>query len=278
MTKRKRRLLIGEIVAVILTMIIFIIPFYFMFVQSIKTKEEANLLTINWPTQGIHLVENYAKVFSNANYQLVTAFKNSLLLTLFTVIGLIITGSMAGYVIQHRRDRLMQAVQWVIMLGLMIPAAILPTISLLQKLHIYKTMFGMVMIEIALQTPFTIMLLRGYMASIPTELEESARIDGCSRFQIFTKIISPLLKPIRATVIILTAVTTFNDFTNPLYILPGAKNTTVQLTLYNYKGQFSSSYNLLFADIIIITIPMLILFLLFNKKIVAGMVAGSVKG
>ena len=197
MTKRKRRLLIGEIVAVILTMIIFIIPFYFMFVQSIKTKEEANLLTINWPTQGIHLVENYAKVFSNANYQLVTAFKNSLLLTLFTVIGLIITGSMAGYVIQRRRDRLMQAVQWVIMLGLMIPAAILPTISLLQKLHIYKTMFGMVMIEIALQTPFTIMLFRGYMASIPTELEESARIDGCSRFQIFTKIISPLLKPIR---------------------------------------------------------------------------------
>ena len=278
MTKRKRRLLIGEIIAVIMTVIIFIIPFYFMFVQSIKTKEEANLLTINWPTQGIHLIENYAKVFSNANYQLVTAFKNSLLLTLFTVIGLIITGSMAGYVIQRRQDKLMKAVQWVIMLGLMIPAAILPTISLLQKLHIYKTMFGMVMIEIALQTPFTIMLFRGYMASIPTELEESARIDGCSSLQIFTRIISPLLKPIRATVIILTAVTTFNDFTNPLYFLPGAGNTTVQLTLYNYKGQFSSSYNLLFADIIIITIPMLILFLLFNKKIVAGMVAGSVKG
>ena len=94
----------------------------------------------------------------------------------------------------------------------------------------------------------------------------------------FLQIINPLLKPIRATVIILTAVTTFNDFTNPLYFLPGAENTTVQLTLYNYKGQFASSYNLLFANIILITIPMLILFVLFNKKIVAGMVAGSVKG
>lgn len=97
-------------------------------------------------------------------------------------------------------------------------------------------------------------------------------------FQVFLQIINPLLKPIRATVIILTAVTTFNDFTNPLYFLPGAENTTVQLTLYNYKGQFASSYNLLFANIILITIPMLILFILFNKKIVAGMVAGSVKG
>ena len=172
----------------------------------------------------------------------------------------------------------MKTITTIIMLGLMIPASILPTISMMQSMHIYKTMFGMIMIEIALQTPFTIMLFRGYMASIPTDLEEAARIDGCGKFQIYLRIISPLLKPIRATVIILTAVSTFNDFTNPLYFLPGAKNTTVQLTLYNYKGQFSSEYNLLFADIILITIPMLILFLIFNKKIVAGMVAGAVKG
>ena len=113
---------------------------------------------------------------------------------------------------------------------------------------------------------------------IPKELEEAARIDGCNNFQIFWHIINPLLKPIRATVIILSAVNTFTDFTNPLYFLPGAENATVQLTLYNYKGQFKSSYNLLFADIILITIPMLILFLIFNKKIVDGMVSGSVKG
>nr|MCR5627344.1 carbohydrate ABC transporter permease [Lachnospiraceae bacterium] len=213
-----------------------------------------------------------------ADYQLVTAFKNSIILTLFTVLGLIFTGAMAGYVIQRRKDRTMKIIEWVIMLGLMIPASILPTISLLQSLHLYKTMAGMVLIEIALQTPFTIMLFKGYMASIPTELEEAARIDGCNNWQIFRYVINPLLKPIRATVIILTAVTTFNDFTNPLYFLPGAKNATVQLTLYNYKGQFKSSYNLLFADIILITVPMLILFLIFNKKIVDGMVSGAVKG
>ena len=274
--KRKRLLLIGDIVGVFLTIVIFLIPFYFMLVNSLKSQTEAGLLNIKWPTE-LHL-ENYKLVFEYANYQLITAFKNSIILTFFTVLGLLITGAMAGYVIQRRRDRLMSTVQTIIMLGLMIPASILPTIDLLQKLHIYKTMFGMVMVEIALQLPFTIMLFRGYMASIPKELEEAARIDGCSALQIFTMIINPLLKPIRATVIILTGVQTFNDFTNPLYFLPGAKNTTVQLTLYNYKGQFANSYNLLFADIILITIPMLILFIFFNKKIVDGMVAGSVKG
>ncbi len=275
--KRQRRLyLIGDIVGVFVTAVLFLIPFYFMFVQSIKTKKEASRLSISWPSE-IHF-ENYAEVIKFNNYQLIRAFRNSTVLTIFTVLGLLFTAAMAAYVIQRRHDKMMTAVQTVIMLGLMIPASILPTIHMLQNMHIYKTMFSMVMIEIALQTPFAIMLYRGYMASIPRELEESARIDGCSRWQIFIKIIWPLLKPIQATLIILVGVQTFNDFTNPLYFLPGADNITVQQTLYNYRSQVQSSFNLLFADIIIITVPMLILFLIFNKRIVDGMVAGSVKG
>lgn len=274
--KKRRNQIIGDVVGLILTAVIFLIPFYFMFVQSIKSKKEANRLSIAWPTE-LHF-ENYLEVIKHGNYQLVTAFKNSAILTVFTVLGLIITGAMAGYVIQRRKGKLMTTVQSVIMLGLMIPASILPTIRMLQSMGIYKTMFSMVMIEIALQTPFTIMLYRGFMSSIPVDLEEAASIDGCNRWQIFQKVIFPLLKPIQATIIILVGVQTFNDFTNPLYFLPGAANTTVQLTLYNYKGQLGNNYNLLFADIIIITVPMLILFLFFNKRIVAGMVAGAVKG
>lgn len=276
MNKPKREGLISGVIGSIFTIFLFIVPFYFMFVNSIKSSAEANKLSIDWPSE-LHF-ENYIQVLVKNNFQLLTAFKNSTILTICSVIGLIICSSMAGYVIQRRHDKPTRAIQWLIMLGLMIPAAILPTISLLQKMHLYKTMFGMVMIEIALQLPFTIMLYRGYMASIPIELEEAACIDGCSNTRIFFDIILPLLKPIHATVLILDAVTIFNDFTNPLYFLPGAKNATVQLTLYNYKGQFSSDYNLLFADVILITLPMLVLFLLFNKKIVAGMVAGSVKG
>ena len=187
MKKQKRLLLLGDILGVIVTVIIFLIPFYFMLVQSLKTQAEANKLSISWPSE-LHF-ENYLEVFKHGNYQLVTAFKNSGILTLFTVLGLLVTAAMAAYVIQRRHDKVAGGIQAVIMLGLMIPASILPTIHLLQSMHIYKTMFSMVMIEIALQTPFGIMLYRGYMASIPKELEEAARIDGCNRWQIFQRVI-----------------------------------------------------------------------------------------
>ena len=276
MKKKKRLYLLGDIIGVIAVFIIFIVPFAFMLVNALKERREANLLSIALPTE-FHW-ENFAEVFRANNYQILTAFKNSGLIVLGSVVILIIVGSMGGYVLQRRKDRLMGVMNSLIMAGLMVPAAILPTIWVLQRLHLYKTLWGMILIEVALQIPFTIMLFRGFMSSIPIELEEAGYMDGCSKWKIFSSIIFPLLKPVTSTVIILNAVTVFNDFTNPLYFLPGAENATVQLTLYNFMGQYSSSYNMLFADVILITIPMLILFIFFNKRIVEGMVAGAVKG
>lgn len=276
MKRKKRILLFGDIVGMAAAVIVFVFPFLFMFVNSLKDRREANLLSMALPVKP--LWSNYKEVFESNNYIILTAFKNSLLLTVFSLCGLVFVCSMAGYVLQRRRGRTMSFVNFIIMTGLMIPPAILPTIWIMQGLHIYKTLFGMILIEIALQIPFDIMIYRGFMSSIPVELEEAGYIDGCSKIRLFSSIIFPLLKPATATIIILNAVTIFNDFTNPLYFLPGNENTTIQLTLYNFKGQYASSYNLLFADVILITIPMLILFLIFNKRIVDGMVAGSVKG
>lgn len=276
MKKRKAMLLLGDIIGLLTAFSVFIVPFLFMFVNSLKDRKEANKLQLSWP--GELLWENYAEVFNANNRIIVTAFKNSLTLTFLCVLLLVITCSMAGYIIQRRHDRLTSAANVLILIGLMMPPAIMPTIWVMQGLHIYKTMFGMVLVCSVLQMPFTIMLYRGFMASIPKELEEAGFIDGCGRLQMYTKIVFPLLKPVTATVIILDAVSVFNDFTSPLYFFPGNENATVQLTLYNFTGQYSSSYNMLFADTIIITLPMLILFIFFNKRIVDGMVAGSVKG
>lgn len=276
MKKQRRLRILGDVLGCIAALFIFIIPFAFMFVNSLKDRRSANKLNIFWPDEVQW--ENFWEVIQTSNYAVLTAFKNSTVLTLGAVVALIFVSSMAGYVLQRRKDRTTGAVNALVMAGLMVPPAILPTIWILQGLHLYKTMIGMILVETALQIPFTVMLYRGFMSSIPTELEEAGYIDGCTRTGLYYKIIFPLLKPVTATVIILNAVTTFNDFTNPLYFFPGAENTTVQLTLYNFMGRFSSSYNLLFADVLIITIPMLILFLIFNKRIVDGMVAGSVKG
>ena len=103
-------------------------------------------------------------------------------------------------------------------------------------------------------------------------------IEGARPWQIFYKVVFPLLRPVTLTNVVVQSVGIFNDFTNPLYYLPGKQNVTVQLTLYNFQSQFQSQFNLLFMNILLITIPPLIVFVFFNRQIVAGMTAGAVKG
>lgn len=266
----------AEVAGWLVALSVFVVPFAFMITNSLKARREANSLQLSLPE--VFQWGNYREVIEYNNFEILSAFKNSALLTLLSVLALVLSGAMAGYVIQRRRSRTITVANAFIMVGLMVPASILPTIWVLQALNIYKTLFSMVMIETALNLPFTVILYRGFVSTIPRELEEAGRIDGCNRLSIFTRIVFPLLQPVTATAIILNAVTIFNDFTNPLYFYPGSKNITVQLTLYHYMGQYSSSYNLLFADVILITLPMLVLFLIFNKRIISGMVAGAVKG
>ncbi|MCI8727667.1 MAG: carbohydrate ABC transporter permease [Hungatella sp.] len=276
MNKKKIRCYLATAGGVIAGFFIFVIPFWFMLVNALKDRKEANRLSIAFP-ESIRL-ENFTEVIREQNYMLLRAYKNSFILAFFAIILLILFSSMAGYVLQRRSDRKMSVANALILAGLMVPPAIMPTIWVLQALKLYKTMPGMVLIEVALHTPFTVMLYRGFMSSIPVELEDASYIDGCSGWKTFWTVVFPLLKPVSATVTILNAVSVFNDFMNPLYFLPGSKNVTLQLTLYSFIGQFSSSYNLLFADVILIVLPMLILFFLLNDRIVEGMTAGAVKG
>ncbi len=276
MNKKKIRCYLATAGGVIAGFFIFVIPFWFMLVNALKDRKEANRLSIAFP-ESIRL-ENFTEVIREQNYMLLRAYKNSFILAFFAIILLILFSSMAGYVLQRRSDRKMSVANALILAGLMVPPAIMPTIWVLQALKLYKTMPGMVLIEVALHTPFTVMLYRGFMSSIPVELEDASYIDGCSSWKTFWTVVFPLLKPVSATVTILNAVSVFNDFMNPLYFLPGSKNVTLQLTLYSFIGQFSSSYNLLFADVILIVLPMLILFFLLNDRIVEGMTAGAVKG
>ena len=128
------------------------------------------------------------------------------------------------------------------------------------------------------QLTFSVLLFRAFVATIPKELDEAAVIEGAGPIALFFRVILPLMKPVVVTNIVVQSVGIFNDFTNPLYYLPGARNATVQLTLYNFQSMFNTSYNLLFMNILLITIPPLIMFLFFNGKIVEGMTAGAVKG
>lgn len=270
-----------EIVSIFFALIMYGIPFYFVILNSVKTQREAAELSISLPDLSnvySNFIENYSNVLTSSDGMVVRAFFNSTLITTLSIAGLIVVCSMAAFQLQRRQTKITAAATFLILAGLMIPAAVVPTIWVLKSIHLYKTLIGMILIEIALTTPFTIILYKGFMATIPREIDEAAIIDGCTRYKLFFEIILPLLKPVTSTVIILSAINIFNDFANPLYFLPGAKNATVQLTLYNFSGKYSSSWNLLFADVVLISLPLLILFIFFNKQIVAGMTAGSVKG
>lgn len=274
---RTTRKLIYELLGVLFTIIVFWIPFYFIIANAGKGMKEASLLNLNWPKTS-QFWTNIKTVIQTRDYMLLRAFMNSTVLTVGSIILLILLCAMASYVLQRRNDRITPIFNFLILAGLIIPPAIVPTIWVMDSLGLFRKLFGLMLIEVALGFPFSVLLYKGFMSSVPREIDEAAIIDGCGGFRLFFRIILPLLQPVTATIIVLSSVTIFNDFTNPLYFLPGSKNATVQLTLYNFQSQYTTQYNLLFMNILLITIPPLILFMFFNRRIVAGMTAGSVKG
>jgi raffinose/stachyose/melibiose transport system permease protein len=190
----------------------------------------------------------------------------------------VVLSAMVGYVLQRRRSRWNALVNFLVLAGLIVPPALVPTIWVLQSIGLFKQIFGMVLVNVAWNMAFCILLFRAFVASIPKELDEAAVVDGASPTRLFFRVILPLLRPVVITVIVVQAVMIFNDFTGPLYFLPGNENVTVQLTLYNFQSQMLNQWNLLFTNILLITIPMLVMYILFNRQIVAGMTSGAVKG
>ena len=263
-------------IVMIFSLLIFGVPFYFMLLNSLKSRPEAGLMNLELPE--IFLFENFIQVIEANNYMILRAFVNSVMITVLSILIMIVVCSLGGYILQRVGGKMMSGISFLLLTGLMLPPAILPTIWILNSLGIYATLHGMVLIQVALNIPFATMLFRGYSATIPREMEEAAYIDGSSSINMFAYIMFPLLKPVTSTIVVLSSVTIFNDFVNPLYFLPGARNPTVQLTLYNFIGRFSTSLNLLFACAILITIPPLLLFIFFNKRIVSGITAGAIKG
>jgi raffinose/stachyose/melibiose transport system permease protein len=276
-SKVKYRSVGTEVAAFIVTFVIFIFPFLFILFTAGKDAKSAFKLEFSMPDKW-YLWENLLTVIQADKYLILRATYNTLVLTFFSVTLLVIISGMTGYVIQRKTNKSTSVAGFLVLTALIIPPAIVPTIWVLQKIGLYKTMTGMVLIEVAYGMAFAILIFRNFVATIPRELDEAAIIDGCSGWSLYFRIIFPLLKPVTVTIVIIATVSIFNDFVNPLYFLPGEKNATLQQTLYNFQGRYTTQWHLLFADILYITIFPLIAFIFFNKKIIAGMTAGSVKG
>jgi raffinose/stachyose/melibiose transport system permease protein len=265
------------LVALAVAIAVFVVPFAFIFLTASKTAEESMLLKFSLPTHW-QIWSNLVEVFQANDFMILRAFNNSIWLTVFSVTVLVLLAAMTAWILERRPGRFSKVANIMVLSGLIIPPAVVPTIFLLQGLGIYGSFPSMILIEVAYSTSFTVMIFKAFISSIPKELDEAAIIDGANSVQLFFRIVFPLLKSVIVTAVILNSVFVFNDFTNPLYFMSGPGSETVQLTLYNFNSQYRTNYNLLFMDILVITIPMVILFAIFNNRIVAGMTAGSVKG
>ncbi|QDY70845.1 carbohydrate ABC transporter permease [Qingshengfaniella alkalisoli] len=273
----KRRDFVIGVISLCVAFFVFVIPFIFVVINAGKSAQEASQLDFSLPDRWL-IWQNLIDVVKARDYALLLAYFNSIVITVGAIALLVIFGAMVGYVVQRRPNRATRIVYAVALSGLMIPPAVVPTIWVLQGLGLFKTLHGMILIQVAYGMGFTVLLFRSFIATIPRDLDEAAIIDGAKPWQIFFRVILPLLKPVTVTVIVVQSISIFNDFTHPLYYLPGAENITVQLTLYNFQSQYVSQMNLLFMNILLITIPPLIVFVFFNRQIVAGMTKGAVKG
>ena len=257
--------------------VLFLVPFAFIVLTAAKDQQESARLEFSWPSN-FQLVQNFKDVLATRDYMVVIAFINSTILTVASVAILVVLAAMVAFILQRRRSRWNIPINLLVLAGLIIPPAVVPTIWVLQELGLFKTLHGLILIEVAFGISFCILLYRAFISSIPKELDEAAVIDGAGPLRLFFRVIFPLLRPVTITVIVVQSVVIFNDFTNPLYFLPGDENATVQLTLFNFQSQYNTQSNLLFMNILLITIPPLIMFMFFNRQIVAGMTSGAVKG
>jgi len=274
--RKSTRWLIG-LVGILFTTVFFIVPFAFVFTMAAKDENEASMLQFSWPTH-FQLWDNVVQVFESRDYMLVIAFINSTILTVASVTLMVTLGAMIAYVLDRRKSKLNPLINTLVLAGLIIPPAVVPTIWVMQSLHLFKTLPGLIMIEVAFGLAFTVLIMRAFIATIPREIDEAAIVDGAGPLRLFFQVIFPLLRSVIVTIVVVQSIFVFNDFQNPLYFLPGNANATVQLTLFNYMSQSLTSFNLLFANILVITIPMLVVYIIFQRQIVAGMTSGAVKG
>jgi raffinose/stachyose/melibiose transport system permease protein len=205
---------------------------------------------------------------------------NSLIVGLGTVGVVLIAGTFAGYALARMRFRLNGLIYAYFQLGLLFPlaVAILPLYLQLRAFHLLDTRLGVILPQAAFGLAMMLMLLRGFIKAIPNELEEAAAIDGYSRFGFLFRIVVPLSTPILATVSVLTLVASWNNFFTPLLVFNSEKKFTLPMGVMNFMGEHAADWNLILAFLTLAMIPAVVLYILCQRYIVAGLTGGAIKG
>lgn len=261
---------------IIFLAVVWVIPIYMAVITPFKSIKEIFRTVLALPQTWSPAC--FVKVFQEVN--ILYYLKNSLVITGASVLFLGVLASLATYAMVRSSSRIIRGSYLLFSLGLMIPtqSGMIALFNTIQSMHLYNTTAGMVLAYLGCSLPVSIFLYYGFLKSIPYEIIESAYIDGCTEWKIYTKIALPLSTSAFGTVVIYNAVNIWKDFTYPLLFTQGENVKTLPIAIYAMKGQYVSDYPTMFAGILISTLPLLIIYIALQKQFIAGVTAGAVKG
>jgi raffinose/stachyose/melibiose transport system permease protein len=278
--EKKRYLNVGRVIMTLILIIVAVIqifPFYWMISFSFKNNNDiygGNIAGL--PT--VFHIENYIKAFKTGNIGIY--LMNSVIVTIVTVVFVALLACMAAYAMLRMEWRLKGFFFGFFLIGYMIPmhATLLPLMKLLGNMGLLDSRLALILPYIAFGLPFAIYILSGFMRDIPGVLEEAACIDGANIYQIYFRIIFPLLKPAISTIAIFTFLSSWNELMFSMTFVNDPLKKTLTYGIMSFEGQYAVDWGVVGAGLSIATIPVLILYLIFAESFQKGIVAGAVKG
>ena len=261
-----------------------IFPLLWSIMNSFKNKKAIYNNSFALPVDKLFSLDNYKAVF--ANYDILNAYRNSFIISGTVAVVVILFSGMAAYILTRYKFPGKGILDALLYAGMMFPiySTIIPVLRMMtgwgivNTPHVSLNLLSVILPQIAGNMSFAIIVLRSYMRGLPVELEESARIDGCSRTRIFFSIIIPLLKPTIVSVVLMDMFWIWNDFMVPLIMMNNERLMTIQLSISRLFGQYASKWDIALPALVMTILPIVIVFILLQKKIMDGVIAGAVKG
>lgn len=274
--RRHARGIVRAVALIVFATVTVLVPLWLVIINSVKPFGEASALGIGLPDRWA-LEENYHIVISQGRVD--RGLLNTLAIAIPSVVGVVVLGSMAAWVFARVRRRAVTAAYLVSIAGILLPPAIVTTIQVLKVAQLYGTHFAVIAFYMGVFLSFGIFLITGFVKTVPVELEEAARIDGAGSLTVFFRIILPLLAPVILTASFILLVLMWNDFFYPFFLIGSSDQATLQLGLYNFVSgyQYQIRWNLVFANIVLVSLPIIAVYVLVQRWVVEGLTGGATR-
>lgn len=268
--------LVQPAVAIALAVFFVGIPLWLVFVTSGKTQGEALTPNLALPTKW-NLVGNYAQAFTQG--QMPWGFYSSVVVMVPAVAGVLILGAMASWILARRKSVLFSILYAAAISGIVLPPAVVTVVLLLRQLGLAGSGVGLNGVYLGMYLGVVIFFITGFIRTIPVELEEAARIDGAGPIAIFFRVILPLLGPVIATATVLVCLYIWNDVFYAFFALGGGSLSTLPLGLFRVASGalYQNNWNLIFAYVVLMSLPLVVVFTFAQRRIVSGVTSGAVK-